>query len=494
MRSYGARFALPDRLLSSRRIIARLVRPTVACVAVALLGFTIGLGVAARGAAARTHVRHGADRRLHRTYGASAPVAGHVKTWAYDDGCNGGVGAGPGLVRTWLSFAESNCGPNATKASSDCRAGQHVYCEVMQYLDTDWAFGEDHVPMSSADSSSTWWLHTPSSQTFATIFTSGLGGGYLMNQSSPAVRSFFRSYVRADYNSDDGLLMDWQSPSLAQELYYSTCGCTSTREIPSNAMLQAAHQKMAAALTHRSGAPFIQVDNSLPVNPYLPQGLNMLNPAIGVDAWVSEGEPMEDGALDAYYSTLLDQMAYIGDRARGFVVLLSRGSAGAAYQRRSRRVQEATILLGYRPGRVVDWADLENGSDDLAVWPEEGIYPTAPVQSMAAPGGRGCLAGTGVVCSRGGHNSVQVAPGVYRRVFRTCYSRRAPFGACAVIVNTTATPAVVRAGWLRDVSLRHQITLVGGDVQSGGRVDLKGAPFRAGSTTVDPDDALLLGP
>jgi hypothetical protein len=315
-----------------------------------------------------------------------------------------------------------------------------------------------------------------------------------MNQSSAAVRSFFQSYVRAYYNSDDGLLMDWQSPSLAQELYYSTCGCASTREIPSNAMLQHAHQEMAAALTHRNGASFMQADSSLPMNPYNPQGLSMLNPAIGVDAWVAEGEPMEDGTLDGYYSTLLDQISYIANRTRGFVVLLSRGSAGAAYQQRSRRVQEATILLGYRPGHVVDWADLEDGSGDLAVWPEEGIYPTAPVQSMAAPGGRGCLAGTGVVCSRGGHNSVEVAPGVYRRVFRACYSRRSRFGACAVIVNTTATPVVVRATWLRSAALRHQITFVGGDVQSGGRIDLKGAPFRAGATAVDPDDALLLAP
>lgn len=473
---------------------ARLIRLTVARIAVALLGSTIGLGVAAGGAGAKTHTRRGAHRRLHRAHGASGPVAGHTPTWAYDDGCNGGAGAGPTLVRRWLSFAESNCGPSATKASSDCHVDGHVYCKVMQYLDTDWAFGEDHVPMVGAGSSSAWWLHTPSSQAFSTISTSSLGGGYLMNQSSPSVRSFFRSYVRSYYNSDDGLLMDWQSPSLAQELYYSTCGCTSTLEIPSNALLQAAHQKMAAALTHRNGAPFMQVDNSLPVNPYLPQGLGMLNRAIGVDAWVAEGEPMDDGTLDAYYSTLLDQTAYVTNRTSGFVVLLSLGSPRAAYQGQSRRVQEATVLLGYKPGRVVDWADLEAGSGNLAVWPEEGIYPTAPVQSMAAPAGRGCLAGTGSVCSRGGHNSLEVAPGVYRRVFRACYDRRVRFGACAAIMNTTGAPVVVRAAWLRHVSLRHQITFVGGDVQSGGRIDLKGAPFRAGLTTVGPDDAVLLAP
>jgi hypothetical protein len=110
---------------------------------------------------------------------------------------------------------------------------------------------------------------------------------------------------------------------------------------------------------------------------------------------------------------------------------------------------------------------------------------------MAQPRGRGCLAGTGVVCSRGGHNNVQVAPGVYRREFRSCYRRQARFGRCAAIVNTTSTPVVVKRSWLRQ-SYHHQITFAGGDVQSGGTIDLRGAPFGAGSTVVAPGDALLL--
>ena len=299
-------------------------------------------------------------------------------------------------------------------------------------------FHRDQIPVASAASGDLW-LHAPSTQPFTDIYSSGPGGGRLMNQSSPAVRSFFQSYVRANYNEDDGLLMDWQSPSLSQELSYSTCGCSSTVEPPTDRMLRAAHREMAAAMTHRDGRPFVQADNSLPPNPYLPQGLKMLDPAMGVDGWVAEGAPEDDGILDRYYSTLLDQMAYITTRTKGFVTLLSYGAARAGYQQRARRVQEATVLLGFKPAQVVDWADLERGSPRLAVWPEEGIYPTDPAESMRAPGGRGCLAGVGVVCSRGGHNSLEVAPGVYRRVFRACYSRRIWFGACAAIVNTTAS-------------------------------------------------------
>ena len=200
----------------------------------------------------------------------------------------------------------------------------------------------------------------------------------------------------------------------------------------------------------------------------------------------------DDGTLDRYYSTLLDQMAYITTRTKGFITLLSYGAAGAGDQPQARRVQEATVLLGFKPEQVVDWADLKSGRPRLAVWPEEGIYPTDPVQSMGAPGGRGCLAGAGVVCARGGHNGVQIAPGVYRRVFRVCYSRRIAFGACAAIVNTTGSPVVVRSSWLSGVTFAHRIAFVGGDVQSGGTIRVKGSPFRAGTTVVGPQDAMLL--
>ena len=151
------------------------------------------------------------------------------------------------------------------------------------------------------------------------------------------------------------------------------------------------------------------------------------------------------------------------------------------------------MLLGYSPGHLVDWANLEQGSRDLAVWPEEGIYPTAPLESMAAPGGRGCLTGSGKVCSRGGHNSIRVAAGVFRREFRNCYRRGSSFGACAAIVNTNRRPVTIRSSWL-PIALHHQITFAGGDVQSGGTVELTGAPFTAGSAVLGGHDAVLLAP
>lgn len=453
------------------------------------LGIIICVLAGSGGASAKTHRRTSAAR--HASPGVSGAKA-HVETWAFDDGCAGGAGASTALVRRWLTFAESDCGPGARKAYANCHAGRRRYCEVMEYLDTDWTFTQDEIGMASA-AFNIWSLHEPSPHQGVDVTTSTLGGGFLLNQTRPGVQAFFRSYARRHFDTADGLMMDWQSPSLPQELYYSTCGCTKTMEIHTNAALRAEHAQMSAALTHRNGAPFMQADNSLSSNPYLPQGLNMLDHATGVDGLVAEGEPESTGVLDPYYSTLLDQMAYIDSRTRSFLVLMSKGVAGAGYESASRRVQEATILLGFRPGQIVDWADLEVGNRDLAVWPEEGIYPTAAVETMRAPAGRGCLAGTGDICTRGGHNSLQVAAGVYRREFRACYSRGRAIGPCAAIVNTTGGPVTVRASWLRQRrAYHHEITFSGGDVQSGGTVDLAGAPFQAGASQVASDDALLL--
>jgi hypothetical protein len=366
-----------------------------------------------------------------------------------------------------------------------------VFCDVIQYLDTNWIYGQGSPPYSqfSQAASESWYQHVPGSG--ARVQTGSYGGGYLINQNDAGVQSFFQGYVRGHYDAADGLMMDDQSAGLSTQLYSSTCGCDSTAEVASSAALRSAHESMSAAMTHSDGQPFLQIDNTLPANPYLPQGLDMLNESSGVHGLLKEGSPEYDGRLDPFYSTLLDEIAYVADETNGFVVPLSYGQAGASDQAQSRRVQEATMLLGYSPGHLVDWADLEQGSNDLAVWPEEGIYPTQPVQSMSTPGGSGCLAGTGAVCSTGGHNDLQVAPGVYRREFAACYDQRTAIGPCATVMNTTSDPVTVASSWLTG-TYAHQVTFDGGDVQSGGSIDVNGANFTPNTTTIAAQDAVLL--
>jgi hypothetical protein len=415
-----------------------------------------------------------------------ATIPTHIETWAYDDGCNGGTGASAALVRQWLTYAESNCGPAATKALSDCHASGQTYCTALQYLDTNKIFSQGSVPIAQS-AQENWWLHEPGySDAAHRLALSGYGGGNYLNQTNPGVRSWFSNYVNTNFNSYDGLMMDDSGASLSDELWGS--GFSSSQELATDNALQSAHEQMASALTHSDGSPFLQVDNALNVNPNLPTPFPMLNNPSSVTGLIAEGAPESNGKLTGFYPTLLDDMAYVDHTSNDFVVLLSYDSSGAV---QSRRVQAATVLLGYSPGHTVSWSDLEQGSSNLAVWPEEGIVPTDPVQTMGAPGGAGCFAATGVDCSSGGHNDLQVAPGVFRREFGSCFNQGSGFGPCAVIMNTTSSPVTVQASWLTN-SYDSQVTFNGGDVQSGGTVDLSGAPFTAGTTTVAPDDAMLL--
>jgi hypothetical protein len=414
-------------------------------------------------------------------------VPKHIETWAYDDGCNGGTGASASLVRQWLTYAESNCGPQATKALSDCHANGVKYCTAVEYLDTNKIYSQGSVPIAQ-DAQENWYLHAPGYTDAAhRLSLPGSNAGKLLNPANPAVQSWFRNYVQSNYNDYDALMMDDTSPSLSAELYGT--GYSSSQEITSDSQLQQAHDQLAAALRHADGTPFAQINNGISDNPYLATPWSMLNSAVG--GLVSEGAPESDGTMPASsweYTTMLDEMAYVDHTANDYMVLLSYDQNGSDS---SRRVQAASVLLGYSPGHIVSWSDLEQNSNNLAVWPEEGLYPTNPVQTMSEPSGAGCLQGTGDQCTSGGHNDLEVAPGVYRREFNDCYNQGTAIGPCAAIVNTTSSPVTIQSSWLT-LPLHHEITLNGGDVQSGGTINLTGATLTPGTTTVGGQDAALL--
>jgi hypothetical protein len=417
---------------------------------------------------------------------ASGHVPTHIETWSYDDDCNGGVGATPTLVRAWLTYAESNCGAGDTHALTDCHENGTTYCTAIQYMDANMIYNSGSVPIA-ADAQENWWVHQPGQTDSAhrLTFDGSYGAGQLLDQANPAVQSWFHKYAQSNYDSFDGLMMDDTGASQSEQFYGSNQ--SSSQELPSNSSVLSEHRQMAAALTHSNGSSFMQVDNGLNVNPWTKPAFGLLNSG-GVVGLMAEGDPIDNGTITSYYSTLLDDMSYIDHTQSDFLVLLSYDPSGS---QQARRIQAATVLLGYSPGHIVSWSDLEQNNDDLQVWPEEGIYPTNPVQSMGTPAGSGCLAGNGQVCSTGGHNDLQVAPGVYRREFGDCYDKGTSFGNCAVIVNDTSSPVTIQHSWLT-LNYTHQITLNGGDVQSGGTVDPAGATYTPGTTTVPADDAALL--
>lgn len=430
----------------------------------------------------------------------------HTETWAFDDAgsagrCNGGYGASPYLVRRWLTYAETNCGSRNAKALRDCRARRVSYCTVIQYFNANRLWSGN--PILSAPTREDWWLHEPGYTDAAHRLTDSSavwGHARWLNQTNTAAQHWIADYVRAHYNAWDGLLMDNTGASLKAQFYRSDVPAdqqyTSSQELTTNRAVVDEHEALATVLKHANRTPFEQVDNGVSPNPFVPTALPLLNHPASVVGLISEGSPWDYG-FSPYYSNLLDVMAAVDARLGDFIVLLSYDGNGS---QQARRVQEATVLLGYEPGHVVSWAALEQRNLDLSIWPEEGIYPTDPVQSMAPPGGRGCLSGDGRLCSAGGHNDLRAVvdrsreasgAGVYRREFRECYDRGVWFGRCAAIVNDTSSAVTIRGSWLRQ-SYRHLITMRGGDVQSGGKIDLTGATFTPGVTSIPADDAILL--
>ncbi len=391
-------------------------------------------------------------------------------------------------MQQWVTYAESNCGPTVTKAVSDCHANGVTLCTAVQYLDANWIYAQGSVPGVQAASSENWWQHEPGQPATAAnrIAISSYGGGNVLNQSNPAVDAWFDNYVHSNYNAYDALMMDDSSGSLSNELWGS--GFSTSDELTSDTALQASHEQMAAAITHTNGTPFMQIDNALSANDNLSTPFAQLNNPSTVVGVVTEGAPMYDGTMTGYYPSELDEMAYLDHTSNDFDVLLSYDTSGS---QQARLVQAATILLGYSQGHTVSWSDLNTNSDDLAIWPEEGIVPTQPIQTMSAPTGVDCLAGQGVTCSNGGHNDLQVATGVYRREFTQCYDHGTKFGDCAALVNTTSSPITIAPSWLTQ-SYGHLITLNGGDLQAGGTVNLQGATFTPGQTTIPANDAILL--
>ncbi len=424
---------------------------------------------------------------------AAAPT--HTETWAYDDSfggsqCNGGLGASRSLVRGWVTYAETNCGANDHRALNDCHGGSGAYCTVIQYLDANLIWPLNPLVKLHAPAQEDWWLHQPGytdsgHRLRKAASGDGYGVGYYLNGGKPAVQQWFQNYLRTQYDAWDGVEMDDTHSSTSAQFWGS--GYSSSEEIATDAGVQAEHEQMASALTHSNGTPFLQIDNNIDINVDVLPMFPLLNNPGSVVGLMSEGEPWDQG-MRAQYPRLLDYMAYVDSLPRDFIVLQSYDQRGALA---GRRVQEATVLLGYSPGHVVDWADLERDNWHLSVWPEEGIYPTQPLESMSPPGGGACLARAGVECRLGGHHTLETRSGVYRREFAACYDRGVLFGRCAVIVNDTSHAVRVARSWLRQ-SYSHQITMRGGDVQSGGSIDLTGAGFRAGSTRIGAHDALLL--
>lgn len=367
---------------------------------------------------------------------ASAPY--HIETWAYDAGSGEGSKASPELVARYVTYAES---AGNDKVLTDCHTVP-PRCKAIHYLNANRIYLDQDsariVPMSQE----TWWLHVPgytdASHRLAAPLREHVAN--LLNQSTPGVQRFYQEYARNTYAAYDGLMLDDSAPGLASLLYGS--GYKTSQEITTDAQVVQMHRALAKQLTRRDGRPFILVQNTVNPNPYLPHGLEMIGDPSSIAGLVSEGVPLSNGNVSKWYPDLLNVMARVQKRP-GFIVLLSYGSGGVPAER---YLHTATVWLGYSPGHVVDWEDLAD-TTDLAVWPEETIYPMQPLQSMTKS-----------------NADLAVSGGVWRREFASCYLKGSYWGRCAALVNLNDAPVSIQPSWLTQ-SYTNTIQVTGGTVQ-----------------------------
>jgi hypothetical protein len=339
-----------------------------------------------------------------------------------------------------------------------------------------------------AAASESWFVHnTGYADSAHRVYGKSRFGCYVweLNPNSSGVQTWWSNYLRSSADTYDLYLLDNDPMDVVEENYFTFSGggcnpwpsyCYSTQEISNNAAQVLAHAHFVNAMSHSNGTPMVFFYQQASFN--IPLDLSAFttsNRLIGVSC---EGciATTAIPVRPTLYRSVLNEMAAV-NASSGSYLLISHGNspAGSATQVLQRLVTTGIVWLAYSQGHTIVQPDLEANTNNLAIWPEDLIYPSGPVQSMVLSA-----------------NDLQVTPGVWRREFTTCYQAGNFFGRCAVIVNSTASAITVRSSWLSQ-SYRHVITLSGGDELSGGVANLAGASFIPNSTVVQAGGVLLLG-
>lgn len=425
-------------------------------------------------------------------------VPSHVPTWAYDEYWAEGAQSSSSFAEQWLTYAEGGYGND--KDVVDCPSGSA--CHSVFYIDPNFLYAipgceDPETTAFIAQASESWYVHqagytdaahrVAGSYTETCKGTSETGPVYLINQGSTAVQQFFANYVRQNADSSAYLFMDDTSALVLTQAYGPGGGfcagqtnnwCTATQEYPTDASVLAAHESLISALSHSSGAPVQAFFNGVSFSGSTVNNLDLMTQGQGRFVGAAcEACVVDQGTFRPnMYAKVLTAMAQINAIPDASFVQLDTGDSpsGSPAQIAQRIVSTAVLWLGFSPGRTIDFENLEDNTQNLAVWPEEELYPTGPVESMSTSA-----------------NDVAVTAGVYRREFAQCYLDSAPIGPCAALLNANASPVTVASSWLTQ-SYGHTIGLSGGDIESGGAVETSSSPFVANSTQIAAGEAVLL--
>ena len=425
---------------------------------------------------------------------APAQVPNHIPTVAYDENAYQGENASSADVQRLLTYGVGGLG-NA-KAVRDCAGSNRCYS--LFYFDPHLVYDSAQCPYAADKqffpaASENWFVHQPGysdqAHRVSGTYTQTCKGQritipvYAVNVSNPAVQRYFASYLQQNGDNWDYYEMDDTATTVTDQLYGPGGGfckamgtlngyCTTSQEVGDDNALQLAHTNFVNGLNHRNGQPMRFVFNSIKFGSGGAR-LSLLFSSPRIVGAVCENCIVNNGAFrPEMYAKVLDAMAAV-DAVKGKqFVELNTGKApdGSSDQVAQRLATTAVAWLGFADGQTVVWPNLEFSTNNLAVWPEDQIYPTQPVQTMAKS-----------------NTELSVAPSVWRREFRACYMNGKPIGPCAAVLNGSGTPVVPSSSWFRS-SFGHAVGLRGGDALSGGSVDLKSAPVAA----VAPGRAVLL--
>jgi hypothetical protein len=413
----------------------------------------------------------------------------HIATSAFDLSTGEGRFASAANVNRLVTYA---LGDN--KALADCVAG--TGCESMYYMDPNHVWNSSPASCvyhpdadEIAAASESWFVHDAGYTDSAhRVYGKDSVGCKIweMNPNSTGLQTWWRSYLRTHADGYDFYFIDDNIMDVLDAGYFSHSGggcipwpsyCHTTQEIPTDAAEVSARANFVNALTHANGSPmkFLWQQASF-VIPLDMSALNGTNRYVGITCEgciASIATPVRPNL----YAGVLNEMAAV-NASHGFYMLLSKGesAAGSATQILQRLVTIGIVWLAYSEGHTAVRPNLEANTDNLAIWPEDLIYPSAPLQSMSTSS-----------------NDLQVYPGVYRREFGQCYQQGLPLGQCAAVVNANSYAVVVKSAWLKQ-SYHHVVALVGGDVLSGGIAFTKRSTFAANSTLIAPGGAALLAP
>ena len=415
----------------------------------------------------------------------------HIATWAIDNWGSQGNHASAASVVQYLTY-----GYGYAKALADCHAYANG-CKAVTYVNPNHLYapsgGCNWQPDGNAyaAASESWFVHqtgyTTSSNRVNGVktFNCGTSSIWEMNPNSTGLQAWYRNYLQTNADKFDYYFIDDNSMMVVNEGWFPSGGgcspwpalCHSTQEISDDAAEVRAHANFVNAMYHLNGSPmrFFYQGSSFN-NPLDVSAFSTSNRFVGLTCEGCIANSV-GSVRPNMYAKVLDSMAAV-DASSGAYVLISHGSspAGSAAQILQRLVTTGIVWLGYSEGHTIVWPDLEDNTANLAVWPEDLIYPSAPLESMVR-----------------GATDLEVASGVYRREFASCYQGGLVIGPCATIVNATSSALTIRSAWLSQ-SYRHAVTLSGGDVLSGGVANIAGSSFTPNSSAVEASGAVLLTP